>query len=228
MESIVSKNLITDLEMHNFHAYLFIGKKETAMEILEEIKKEKHIEKCDEIELSPEDDNPKSVIKTEATQKFVSDLNRSAFGENKIGIIYEAQKLNPSSGNLLLKTIEEPSPNTYIFLWSKSEDILSTISSRCRIYKENNIPDPGEQMIGIYSLEFEKASGEIDLLVKNGQAIDFIAQTTRHLEKKMLSSKEEKFADLIGFCAEVEKRIRANANSRLQLENLYLKIREYI
>lgn len=50
----------------------------------------------------------------------------------KVFIIHDAEKMLPSSSNALLKTLEEPPSNTYIFLISSDPDkLLSTIVSRC-------------------------------------------------------------------------------------------------
>lgn len=51
----------------------------------------------------------------------------------KIFIIHEAEKMLPTSSNALLKTLEEPPVDTYIFLISSDpEKLLPTIVSRCR------------------------------------------------------------------------------------------------
>ncbi len=53
--------------------------------------------------------------------------------ERKVFIIHEAERMLPSSSNALLKTFEEPSPDTVIILISSSPDhLLPTILSRCR------------------------------------------------------------------------------------------------
>ncbi|MDR0899125.1 MAG: hypothetical protein LBM27_02065 [Lactobacillaceae bacterium] len=52
----------------------------------------------------------------------------------KIAIIHEAEKLNPSSSNALLKFIETPDENQIIIFIAKSESsVLSTIRSRTQI-----------------------------------------------------------------------------------------------
>ncbi len=51
----------------------------------------------------------------------------------KVFILDEAHAMLPSSSNALLKTLEEPPANTYIFLLSSESDkILPTILSRCQ------------------------------------------------------------------------------------------------
>lgn len=54
--------------------------------------------------------------------------------KKKCFILYEADKMLPSSSNALLKAIEEPPPKTLFLLLTKDKDkILPTIRSRCQI-----------------------------------------------------------------------------------------------
>ncbi len=51
----------------------------------------------------------------------------------KVFLIFEAERMPPASSNALLKTLEEPTPHTFICLVTKNrEAILPTILSRCR------------------------------------------------------------------------------------------------
>jgi len=51
----------------------------------------------------------------------------------KIFLIYDAERMLPTSSNALLKTLEEPPADTYLILLSNdAEALLSTILSRCR------------------------------------------------------------------------------------------------
>ncbi|TWU38003.1 DNA polymerase III subunit tau [Candidatus Brocadiaceae bacterium S225] len=59
----------------------------------------------------------------------------------KIFIIKEADRMNEEASNCLLKTLEEPSPNTIIILITNSiTSIKDTIRSRCQIIRFHPIP----------------------------------------------------------------------------------------
>ncbi len=64
-------------------------------------------------------------------------LSMTAFeGGNKYMIIWLAERMNQDASNKLLKLLEEPPKDTYLFLISQSvERILPTILSRCSIVK---------------------------------------------------------------------------------------------
>lgn len=56
--------------------------------------------------------------------------------KNKIVIIYQSDNLLPEAQNALLKNLEEPGVNNYLFLLSNNyRTLLPTIISRCRLYR---------------------------------------------------------------------------------------------
>ncbi len=61
-------------------------------------------------------------------------LRRRAFqGRYKVAIVADSHRFNPAAANAFLKTLEEPSPDTVIFLLTTSTDgMLPTILSRCQ------------------------------------------------------------------------------------------------
>lgn len=70
-------------------------------------------------------------------ETIVPEAARSPFeGRVKVFIIEEAERMNVAAQNALLKTLEEPQPDTVFILISDDEDeILETIRSRCRIVR---------------------------------------------------------------------------------------------
>ena len=61
---------------------------------------------------------------------------------NKLFIIDEAELLNPTGQNLLLKTLEEPPAGTYLILvTAREEKLLPTVRSRCHRVAFSPLPD---------------------------------------------------------------------------------------
>ncbi|MCC7144807.1 MAG: DNA polymerase III subunit [Phycisphaeraceae bacterium] len=57
----------------------------------------------------------------------------ATLGHGKVFIIDEAELMDPYGQNALLKTLEEPAPNTFLILITSAEDrLLPTIRSRCQ------------------------------------------------------------------------------------------------
>ncbi len=75
--------------------------------------------------------------------------SRSPFeGRSKVFIIEEADRMNPSAQNALLKTLEEPLEDTvFILLSAREEELLDTIKSRCRIVHLQRVPE--EQIVAM-------------------------------------------------------------------------------
>ncbi|MBT3530087.1 MAG: DNA polymerase III subunit delta' [Gammaproteobacteria bacterium] len=74
------------------------------------------------------------VDQIRALSEFAHKTSHS--GSCKVVLIQDAHRLNISAANALLKTLEEPSPNTFIFLVSDLPGrLLPTIRSRCQTIK---------------------------------------------------------------------------------------------
>ncbi|MEY5027379.1 MAG: hypothetical protein RLZZ244_2907 [Verrucomicrobiota bacterium] len=57
---------------------------------------------------------------------------RSLTGGRKVAVLHDAERLTPQAANAFLKTLEEPPPDTHLFLLSaQPSQMLETILSRC-------------------------------------------------------------------------------------------------
>jgi DNA polymerase-3 subunit delta' len=76
-------------------------------------------------------------ILVDAIRELETEANfRPYEAEARILIVDDADKMNDSASNALLKTLEEPPPSSYIFLISSRPDaLLSTIRSRCQMLR---------------------------------------------------------------------------------------------
>jgi DNA polymerase-3 subunit delta' len=92
----------------------------------------------------------------------IPEAARSPFeGRRKVFIIEEAERMNDPAQNALLKTLEEPQPDTVFILLSGNEgDVLETIMSRCRVVRL----EPVAEARIVELLEEDGAPEEIALL----------------------------------------------------------------
>ena len=76
------------------------------------------------------------VIKTERIRELVGQFSQTGIeSQQQVFIIEQAEKMHPNAANSLLKVIEEPQSEVYIFfLTSDEEKILPTIRSRTQIF----------------------------------------------------------------------------------------------
>lgn len=87
----------------------------------------------------------KRTISVEQIRDLINNLSVSAhYGVAKVVIIHPAEELNINASNALLKTLEEPTLNTYFLILIKEASLLpATIRSRC---VKLSIPLPSEEM----------------------------------------------------------------------------------
>ena len=70
---------------------------------------------------------------------------------NKVVLILNAQTMNNSSQNALLKSLEEPAPNSYMIITTdRPKSLLETIYSRCQII---NIPNVTQKVTNEWLIE---------------------------------------------------------------------------
>ena len=80
---------------------------------------------------------PNAQIKIEQSRNLIKFLNKTTYKQNfKIVLIEDIENFNVNASNAILKSLEEPSANTFFFLiHNNSCKILETILSRCMIFK---------------------------------------------------------------------------------------------
>ena len=80
---------------------------------------------------------PDALIYTEQIERLIQQLSaKPALARRKIVIICSAERMHTDGANKLLKTLEEPPPNTSFILTSANPSrLLDTIISRCQMIK---------------------------------------------------------------------------------------------
>jgi DNA polymerase-3 subunit delta' len=182
----VEKNLAAAMSQNRVaHAYLFLGPEAVgkfqfalrfAQGLLCEKKTTPPCGQCNNCRLVLSRSHPdlhllqvgadEKQIKIDEVREFQKTLSYRAFsGGWKVGIIKEAEKLTVQAMNSLLKTLEEPLPNTALILTSSNRSrLLPTVVSRCQIVRFP--PVPKEVLVEILLRE-QKISAEKARLVAN-------------------------------------------------------------
>ncbi|MBI3627046.1 DNA polymerase III subunit delta' [Candidatus Uhrbacteria bacterium] len=160
--SKITKYLQTCLQSSNWaHAYLFVGPSRVGKTTLAKYfvgslfcqdVTSKPCQKCfickavnhntypDYYSLETAED--KKQISIEQVRELISRLNKKPImGKHQVAIIHGAEKMSLEACNALLKTLEEPAPNTLIILIADQDRLLSTIKSRCQVIKFQGVGD---------------------------------------------------------------------------------------
>ncbi len=214
------------------HAYLFLGNDK--VEINKLIKSFIALKEClpeDVITLSAAELDGKT-ISVEQVRNLLHLANLSPLGKNKIVIIYNAEKLNQSSGNILLKSLEEPARNTTFILAAENNCLLPTIVSRCRLIRisksGSGISSEAEEFAALMSKNFYLFSAEIDKIIKEGRTNDFLAGLEEGFRYYLNARREKKFVSALEKILETRRKIKQNVAPRLALEVLMLNLKKAV
>lgn len=114
----------------------------------------------DVFQLKPE--GKSQEIKIENIRNLIEDLQKTPkLSDNKVAVIYEADRLNKNAANAFLKTLEEPPTDTTIFLTTAHpNEIIDTIQSRCVKYNFHQLKSDS------FSPEIESWIDQLSLLIK--------------------------------------------------------------
>mgnify|MGYP003334792210 CR=1 FL=1 len=190
------------------HAQIFFSPDEVAQSIFSKLLSQtllceaQGVEPCNECEschwysieshpdffIIEDDDATISIDKIRELKQFF-ELSSHHAGRPKIALILKSQNLNHASSNALLKILEEPPENAYIFLTTNNiSQILPTIRSRAA---KVSLPEP--------SLEESKAFiKEQSLSIEEGDLEFFNFSITRYLnDKDQLTLVKEIILELI-------------------------------
>jgi DNA polymerase III subunit delta' len=116
----------------------------------------------DDVESEPSDKKEKKIIAIEETRSAIEGLSIGSHrGGNRVILVYPMEMLRSDSANTLLKSLEEPAPNTiFILLADRVDRVLPTIRSRCRLMMA---PRPDRE-VGLAWLRAELSTiGEVNV-----------------------------------------------------------------
>jgi DNA polymerase-3 subunit delta' len=132
-------------------------------------------------------------IKIDQIRKLIHLMSlTNSLGSGKVALIYPAEKLNQSSANALLKTLEEPSSDTVLILLTHNSGRLPiTIRSRCQQWVVQN-PEQAEAQNWLESqgLQAAEAAEYLDLAQQD-------AQLASELFKHGFKTQYDRFIELL-------------------------------
>lgn len=142
----------------------------------------------------------KKDISIDQMKEVAQFMARSAFkaGGHKIVIIPEADRMSVSASNALLKTLEEPSPKSHLFLLSTDDaSLLPTIRSRCHTIRFAPVASP---LIETHLKELGAKEKEASLMARLSRGLPGLAISWYHTNDEFTHYQEEvhRFVDLFG------------------------------
>ena len=144
--------------------------------------------------------------------------------QNKIVIIYQAEKLNIESQNALLKTLEEPGDNSYLIIsTSKPSKLLPTVISRCQIIKlKNNLQSTNDNPLEI-THQIKKDLLLSELLTKDKkQVLPYLENQLKIQQKILIKNPNQQTSELIQKIIKAIQMIEANVDPKSALDFVFL------
>ena len=130
----------------------------------------------------------------EASSIFKKLTMTSFEGGNKYMVIWLPERMNQETSNKLLKLLEEPPANTYLFLVSQSpERVLLTIQSRCRLLR---VPPIDPSSLALYlknSFSFNEDEALLWARISGGS----LSKATSLISESLEHSKNDELAEML-------------------------------
>ena len=233
--------LVKKLENSNPSIILYgpkgVGKKHTALRIAkallcgknpacgkcEECKRVEHENHPDVIIIKPEIDEIKktmgSEIRVSQIREDVLDkiIFSNAESKKRLIIIDQAHRLNRESGNVLLKSVEEPPKDTiFMLLTPNLHSMLPTIVSRCQTI---SVPPLSDQEL----TDITKISSNnklIEYACGSVTALEFYISIEEDLEKliNFIDAKDKSFSDINKIVSSLASNIKGETKAE-EIEN---------
>lgn len=128
-----------------------------------------------------------ATIKIDQVRALQKELSLKPLeGQYKICLIDGAEQFNPAAANALLKTLEEPQPNTVIILLcSRPDALLTTIKSRCQRLPFQRLPKQRLTEILANRLDLQETEAAVLAALSDGSFKKALGQNKElYLEKR--------------------------------------------
>lgn len=146
------------------------------------------------------------IIKTDTIRQLTREFSQSSFeGQAQVFIIRDADKMHVNAANSLLKFIEEPQSQIYIFLLTADDSrMLPTIKSRAqlfyfpknRVYLEDLLQKEGLLLTQAKVLaDFAKDEAQALELAKDNKVLDLV-NTVERFSQSLLANQDLLYLDV--------------------------------
>lgn len=190
------------------HAYIFtgiegIGKLEIAKYFSQKILNENNLISCPDFKIIQKQEDVKDLQVDLIRDELINDVyKRPIIANKKVYIINDAQQMNTTAQNVLLKTLEEPPSYVVIILIATSVDsFLPTIKSRLKEVTFNKLTKSQLKQI-------IKDNGEIE---NEDLLLDYANGSAGRLNKLLLKENIEKIDILNKFIESIQDKDLVNA-----------------
>ncbi|MFA6963536.1 MAG: hypothetical protein WC227_02360 [Patescibacteria group bacterium] len=224
MDSKDLLNLQNDWQDGNFyHAYLVLGNREESERLVNLLCEKSGTSRKFVTEIGDSD----AGIKIDQIRELIHSANLTKEGL-RIIVLWDAETMNISASNALLKILEEPPAGVVFLLQSKNQSLSLTIKSRCRLVRLANTETKNHT--SSYQINFADnlhvLLKQIEKVVKGEETEAYLLELVFLVRNDMIETKKSSLAEALTSIERTRQRIGKNANPRLALENLIIEIKD--
>lgn len=159
-------------------------------------------------------------------------LTSTSEASKKVGVIYDADRMNTESQNAFLKTLEEPPSDSFFILATGNPSaLLPTTRSRCQtlILLENRclfeFEKSRELFAILYDLQFKAANN----ITAAGKCAENIINIAQHLQEIAEATAEKLWKERLTQAEELESPIKKRIEKQFEsaVAGEYIKVRNY-
>ena len=212
------------------HSYIIVGNKADAIKKANTISPYKIIQEIDTFIIETNENIGIDTIRD--IKKFLQ--SKPYKNTHQIIFIYHADLLTPQAQNSFLKTLEEPPPNTLIFLSTSNIDkLLPTVISRCQVIKTDQTPSQENIQENNFSDIFQNLknlnNGEKVTLANQHaypktKAVSLCQQAIYFFKESLHKNPNQYTVSNLKLSNQTLNRIEKNVDPRLSLEYLFLHL----
>ncbi len=164
-------------------------------------------------------------LKSIEDAKEIKKITKTSTRKKRIILLRNIEKSSLESLNALLKTIEEPPPNTIFLLTTNNLNaVLPTIKSRCRLINIQHKPviskEKEKEIENFINSKIGKRLLIVNNINKREEALEFLENLIIYINtKKGSQSKLSKFLETV---QNAYTAIKANGNIKLQLTKMVI------
>lgn len=211
------------------HAFLIVGnnRQEQTLEIAKRLIAWK-VSQWDTIRIPEE-----GTVGIEMIRDFERELSLTARNSPaKVGILADIDRLTSEAQNALLKTLEEPPPNTYIIgTTSIPEALLPTISSRMSVVKLTDVVQTFDTTV-LLKLLRESPGKRLSTLepytTTRDDAKRFVTSLLGAAREELLKHPSPTLTALIRNLLTAQSQLSVNVNPKLVVDNAILHISDTV
>ncbi len=168
-----------------------------------------------------------SGLNMEESKKLITWCQQRPFGQNKVLVIHQAERLSDLVSQAFLKLLEEPPSYLVVILDGQSrQTLLPTVSSRLHELKAELTNKPNRPVSYTNLPDLDDLKLKLLAIKDRQELVGFLGELVTALSAKVLEFPSVETSDQLVLLDRTIKRLKANINQKLAVDGLLLNWRQ--